>query len=151
MATPEKYGYLIQDTLGRSFFTHLKALAEAWTEVVLDVTRERGNPLPFEFRFDWIRDAAMAAVELGLPMRPDPVLRLLSDRQYFASLLPLPADDPRWVSRSQSGTEMLWQWWHVYPDEYRASQLDFVHQVFQRLPDGAFRCLGLYDLANELP
>jgi hypothetical protein len=142
--------HLICDTLGRHLFSGLRTLAEAWTNVILNVTRDDSQPLAFEFRFDWVRDAAMSAIELGLPLRPEPILRLLTDRQYFESLLPMPASDPRWKTRSKSGTEVLWQWWNVYPDEYRNHQTHFIQQLFQQLPPGAFRCLSSYELAREL-
>ncbi len=98
-----------------------------------------------------MRDAAMAAVELGLPMRPDPVLRLLGDRNYFESLLPISVDDSRWELYSKTGTQTLWQWWYVHSETYRTTQLEFVRKTFQRLPDDTFYCLTIYDLAYELP
>ncbi len=94
-ANTHQYDFLVQDILEHNFSMHLRGLALAWTETIIQVAREPGKRLPFALHFnpDWIRDGAMAAVQLGLPMRPDFVLRLLSDHEYFKSLIPIPVDD----------------------------------------------------------
>lgn len=72
-------------------------------------------------RTDWLRESYMSSLELGLPSTPETMLRLLSDRDYFESVLPIPIDSEEWGGAS--GTEIVRQWWLLAPLPYRERHL----------------------------
>ena len=131
-------------------FSGLKSLADGWAGYVKQFypidDRMLREMIRAEFEWDWLREAAMSALELGAPLRLDAVVRLLTDLQYFESLLPLPASDPRWQSPTMTGTEMLWRWWNVYTAEQRDVQLGFIRKIVQAVPPDAFHCFSLFQL-----
>lgn len=79
-------------------------------------------------RMDWIREAMMACIELGVALIYENVLRLLSDQAYFESLLPIPIDSQEWGGAS--GTEIVRQWWLLASDGYRRCHLQGFRQMY---------------------
>lgn len=138
--------------LARKFNPGMKMMAESWVHTMADIARsvKYVEGLPWDINLDWLRDAAMAAVELGLPLRPEPILELLTNRDYFESLLPMPVDDPRWQIGALSGTEILWQWWQLYPEAYRVHQVSLFEKVLLCIPENASRCFASYQLIREV-
>jgi len=80
-----------------------------------------------DFRDDWVREALMACLELGVPVTPQNAYRLLEDRPYFESLLPVPFDSPDWGGAS--GTEIVRQWWLYACEDYRKYHLEIFKKV----------------------
>lgn len=119
---------LFQPTRGEVMIA-LKVMAHEYMGLVKEKSTTLLS-LPDNFRDDWLREAAMACIELGIGLRFANILRLLEDRDYFESLLPLPIDDPGWAGTS--GTELVRQWWLYADEKYRAYHL----RIFQRLLSG---------------
>lgn len=122
-------------TTGRCLHLELE-WAGCWMDIVNNVAIHGTHPVSLEAqnadrRWDWLRDAVMSALELGLPVTLENAVRLLGDRAYFESLLPLPFDAPTWGS--SSGTEVLRQWWTLHPESYRQAHLEtfrrFVREI----------------------
>jgi len=137
----------IKYTLEKNLFSHLKSLAHNWTEIILRVTPDRdyyAHPEVLLASFDWIRDGAMAAIELGLPLQPECVLRLLSEQQYFESVLPISISDPHWDLEINTGTEVIRQWWLEYTIGYRNAHINIIRSLFSSLPQD----LNIYKLSE---
>jgi hypothetical protein len=87
----------------------------------------------------------MSAIELGLPLCGESVTRLLTDRLYFESLLPMPISDPRWKPGRMTGTERLLQWWTSCTEEERTLNASYILQVFADIPPDTFKWMSFID------
>jgi hypothetical protein len=90
--------------------------------------------------FDWFREAAMSAVELGLPLQVEVVMRLLTDQDFFVAQIPMPLDSPDWEpgptrqGGRDSGTECVQQWWTSLSPEFRQQHTDAFRRCFTTIP-----------------
>ena len=93
-------------------------------------------------RYDWFREAIMSCVELGIGLTPKNAYKLLSDRDFFESLLPIPINSEEWGGAS--GTEIVRHWWLIASDEYRDCHLHAFRAFKEYDPDQLKRNLTVH-------
>jgi hypothetical protein len=99
-------------------------------------TSDRGSVNPT----DLICFAYCAAAQLGLPLNFSTVRKLLLDRDFFFSHLPVPPDDPLWKFGRDYGVGfILWFWWQSQETEpFRQQIAEYLTPIPDNIDDALF-------------
>jgi hypothetical protein len=91
-----------------------------------------GRTLRLRIRSRYFEDALMCCLELGLPATVQAALRILEDRAYFESQLPLPIGSVEWGF--STGTEGMLEWWTMWDERHRQEHREYFKIFYGQAP-----------------